>query len=170
MAAPRTRRTRLARLTVTFHKQAEGRVDSWWEAVRAHGGRFRGGWMPQGRYRLPHDMVHMAAEGHLGIEDGMWGLLARGATFRRGTDQRPTRTGRALVRDHRPGLHAAEHVGNDHGFRWQRGLPTPVTPTFERLAAAWAAVPAGGTLTLRWPTLEIVGGEPVSGPMAGGTR
>ncbi len=104
MAASRTRtrtaRSRPAGLTVTFHKVAEGHVGSWWEAVRPTGGRCRGGHMPQGRSRLPHDLVHMAAEGHLGIDDGVWGLLARGATFRRGTDQRPTRTGRAL--DPRP--------------------------------------------------------------------
>jgi hypothetical protein len=159
---------------VTFHKVAERRVDSWWEAVRPTGGTFRGGWMPQGRYRIPHDLVHLAAEAHLGIDDGVWGLLARGATFKHGTDRRPTRTGRAIVRDHRAGLHQAERVGNEHGWRWQQGLPTPVAPTFERLATAWAAVPPGGALTVRWPTLEA---ETSAGPAAavssataGGTR
>jgi hypothetical protein len=32
----------------------------------------------------------MATEAHLKITDGFWGLLARGATFRHGTQQRPT--------------------------------------------------------------------------------
>ncbi len=162
--ARRHRRSRPARLTVTFHKVADGRVDSWWEAVRPTGGRTRGGWMPTGRQRIPHDMVHLAAEGHLGIEDGIWGLLARGATFRRGTDRRPTRPGRALVRDHRADLQRAEDVGNVHGLAWRRGEPTPVAPTFERLAAAWAAVPPGGSLTIAWPTLEI---EPSVEPPGG---
>jgi hypothetical protein len=160
-----------ARLTVTFHKVAEGRVDSWWEAVRPTGGRTRGGWMPIGRHPIPHDMIHLAAEGHLGIEDGVWGLLARGATYKRGTDRRPTRPGRALVRDHRDALHAAEHAGNTHGHAWLHGQPTPVAPTFERLAAAWAAVPPGGTLTITWPTLAIVDGAPTGRvSSAGGTR
>jgi hypothetical protein len=109
--------------------------------------------MPIGRHSIPHDLIHLAAEAHLGVDDGVWGLLARGATYRRGTDRRPTRTGRAIVRDHRDGLHRAEHLGNEHGWRWQQGLPTPVTPTFDRLAAAWAALPVGGALVVRWPTL-----------------
>ena len=37
--------------------------------------------MPIGRGRIPHDLGHMATEAHLGITDGFWGLLARGATF-----------------------------------------------------------------------------------------
>jgi len=38
--------------------------------------------MPVGRGRIPHDLGHMATEAHLGITDGVWGLLARGATLK----------------------------------------------------------------------------------------
>jgi hypothetical protein len=166
-----------ARLTITFHKVGGHRPGSWWEAVRPRGGRFTGGHMPIGRHVIPHDLGHLVAEAHLGIDDGMWGLLARGATFKRGTGQRPTRTGRALVRDHRAALHRAEHVGNAHQFLWLHGEPTPVAPTYERVAAAWRSVPDGGTLTVRWPTLELETGpaQPAAGrlgisaPTAGGT-
>ena len=68
--------------------------------------------MPIGRGVIPHDLAYLAAEAHFGIEDGFWGLLARGATFKRGTAQRPTRRGRALMADNRSGLHAAERLGN----------------------------------------------------------
>ncbi|MGI9029632.1 MAG: hypothetical protein ACR2HP_06545 [Ilumatobacteraceae bacterium] len=96
-----------ARLTVTFHREVHGgRARSWWEAVRPTGGRVRGGYMPIGRGIIPHDLGHLVAESHLGIDDGIWGLLARGATFKRGTDRRPTRRGRALVAAHRDALHA----------------------------------------------------------------
>ncbi|MFT3855260.1 MAG: hypothetical protein QM733_21375 [Ilumatobacteraceae bacterium] len=105
----------------------------------------------------------MATESHLGLSDGFWGLLARGATFDHGTRQRPTRPGRQLIRDHRAGLEAAEALGNHHHFTWARGGRTEVAPTFDRLAALWDAVPDGGTLTLRWPSLETVtGGETAS--------
>ncbi len=142
-------------LVVTFHK-AEGRSPSaWWEAVRPSRGRFRGGYMPIGRGRIPHDLGHMATEGQLGIRDGFWGLLARGATFDHGTEQRPTRPGRQLVRQHRAGLHVAEQLGNHHHSAWVDGRATPIAPTLDRLAALWENTPEGGTLTIHWPTLEV---------------
>ena len=117
-------------LTVTFHK-VDGRNGSplaWWEAVRQTRGRIRGGYMPIGRGRIPHDLGHMATEAHLGIHDGFWGLLARGATFEHGTQQRRTRPGRQLIRDHRAALEAAEAIGNEHHFAWVAGQPTGARP------------------------------------------
>ena len=107
--------------------------------------------MPIGRGVIPHDLVHFAAEAHFGIEDGFWGLLARGATFKRGTDRRPTRPGRALIAENREGLNAAEHTGNAHHTLWLEGKPTPVSPTFDHLAERWLATPDNGTLTVYWP-------------------
>ena len=111
--------------------------------------------MPIGRGRIPHDLGHMATEAHLGIRDGFWGLLARGATFDHGTRQRRTRPGRQLIRENRAALHAAEQLGNHHHFAWANGQPTPVAPTFDDLAARWENTPDGGTLTVQWPTLEV---------------
>jgi hypothetical protein len=118
--------------------------------------------MPIGRGRIPHDLAHMATENHFGITDGFWGLLARGATFDHGTDQRRTTRGRQLIRDHRDGLRAAEALGNEHHFRWLMGQPTPVADTFERLARRWEDLADGGTLTVRWPTLELLD-DPATG-------
>jgi hypothetical protein len=143
-------------LTVTFHKVLGHSPTAWWEAVRVKGGRVRGGHMPIGRGRIPHDLGHMATEAHFAITDGFWGLLARGATFDHGTHQRRTRPGRQLIRDNKAGLDAAEALGNEHHFAWRDGKPTPVAPAFDRLARLWDALPDGGTLTLRWPTLEVV--------------
>ena len=88
-------------LVVTFHRVDGRSPHAWWEAVRTTRGRIRGGYMPIGRGRIPHDLGHLATEAHFGIRDGFWGLLARGATFDHGTDQRRTRPGRRLIRDHR---------------------------------------------------------------------
>jgi len=147
-------------LVVTFHKVNGPPPSAWWEAVRRTGGRVRGGHMPIGRGRIPHDLGHMATEAHLGIADGFWGLLALGATFKRGTDCRPTQRGRAIVRNHRAQLDTAEAIGNAHHSAWVSDDPTPVGPTFDRLSTLWAATPDGGSLTIRWPTLEVL--EPSS--------
>ena len=143
-------------LIVTFHKVSAPSPHAWWDAERPKGGRIRGGYMPIGRGIIPHDLGHMATEGHLGITDGFWGLLARGATFKRGTDRRATPQGRALVAEHRSALQHAEAVGNHHQWAWATGEPTPVRPTFDRLREHWASTPDGGTLTIRWPSLEVV--------------
>lgn len=146
-----------ARLAVTFHKVQAPRPLAWWEAVRPTGGRTRGGWMPIGRGRIPHDLAHLACEGHLGIDHGFWGLLARGATYRRGTDRTPTQPGRQLVRRHRSELDRAERIGNEHHFAWLAGGATPVAATFERFERRWSALSDGGTLTVAWPSLVIDG-------------
>ena len=111
--------------------------------------------MPIGRGRIPHDLGHMATEAHLEINDGFWGLLARGATFDHGTQQRRTKPGRQLIRENREALRAAEAIGNHHHSAWALGKPTPLAATFDRLASLWEATPDGSTLTVRWPTLEL---------------
>ena len=143
-------------LTVTFHKAGGHSPSAWWEAVRPTRGKVVGGYMPIGRGRIPHDLGHMATEAHFGVDHGFWGLLARGATFRHGTRQRRTKPGRQLILDNRGALEAAEALGNEHHVAWIAGQPTPVAPAFERLAARWQAIPDGGTMTVHWPTLEIV--------------
>ena len=155
-------------MTVVFHKP-DGARSSWWEARRATGGRMTGGHMPIGRGVIPHDLGHMATEAVLGLEFGFWGLLARGATFRRGTDRRRTRPGRAIIAEHRDELERAEALGNDHHVRWRDGEPTPVGPTFDALATAWTTLPEGGTLTVQWPSLTLIAGR-ASGVGNGGGR
>ena len=149
------RRRPTPRLTVTFHKVGGRTPHAWWEAVRPTRGRITGGYMPIGRGRIPHDLAHMAAEAHLDIGHGFWALLARGATYSHGTQQRPTKPGRRLVRENRAALGSAEALGNEHHFAWTQGSPTPVAPTFDRLAELWDATPDGSSLTIRWPSLDV---------------
>ena len=75
--------------------------------------------------------------------------------LQRGTDQRVTRPGRALIAEHRAALNAAESLGNAHHTLWMEGKPTPVSPIFNRLAELWRAVPDEGTLTVRWPMSAV---------------
>jgi hypothetical protein len=147
-------------LVVTFHKDGKHAPSAWWEAVRPTRGRVVGGYMPIGRGRIPHDLGHLATEAHFDISDGFWGLIANGATFDHGTRQRPTKRGRQLIRDNGAALEAAEALGNEHHFAWRDGRPTPLAATFDRLAELWDATPDGGTLTIRWPSLELVETEP----------
>lgn len=148
-------RTPPKRLTVTFTKRDDGHQPAaTWVAVSPSGRREQGSYMPVGRGVIPHDLAHLVVEGHLGIDDGVWGLLARGATYKRGTARRPTEPGRAIVRDNQEALALAEGLGNAHHHAWRDGEPTVVGPTFDRFAAAWIALPDGGSLTVEWPSLE----------------
>jgi hypothetical protein len=108
--------------------------------------------MPVGRGVIPHDLAHLAVEAHFGIHDGFWGLLARGATFKRGTDRKATRPGRALITQNRERLHRNEQLGNAHHHAWVTGKETPVGATFDRLAALWRVVPPDGALVVQWPS------------------
>ena len=148
----------LPELTVTFHRDPERGAFAWWEASGRRRRPVRGGYMPIGRGVIPHDLAHLAVEAHFGITDGFWGLLVRGATFKRGTDRRSTRTGRALVAEHRTRLHHNEQLGNAHHGAWMAGDDTPVKPTFDRLAALWRAVPPGGVLRVDWPSAHATPG------------
>ena len=59
---------------------------------------------PGGRDRLPHDLIHYVVEHELGLDDGLWGRIAGGATFgnfrvlKKGTSRRPKPKGRASKR------------------------------------------------------------------------
>jgi hypothetical protein len=138
-------------LIVRFHKVDAPRPHAWWQATRRTRGTITGGHMPIGRGVIPHDLVHLATEGALGLGDGFWGLLARGATFKRGTDRKRTSFGRALVAANRGELQRAEHLGNEHHARWLAGSATPVAPAFDRLASLWSPLVDGGTLVVEWP-------------------
>ena len=129
------------------------------------GGRITGGHMPIGRGVIPHDLGHMATEAVLGLDFGFWGLLARGATFRRGTDRRRTRPGRALIAQHRAELERAEALGNAHHTAWRSGHDTPVRSAFDRFADLWHAVPEGGQLIVEWPSLSVTPSLPERTPV-----
>lgn len=121
--------------------------------------------MALGRGGLPHDLVQMVVEGTLHIDDGFWGSVAAGATFR-STGRKRTRPGRAVIAANRKGIAAAEGIVGRHYSCWQRGEPTPTAAVFDGVARLWADLGDGGALTLEWPGLRVVSS---TGPVVSGT-
>ena len=111
--------------------------------------------MALGRGELPHDLVQMIVEAAVGIEQGFWGSVASGATFK-STGRKRTRPGRAVIAANRKAIGAAEAVVGDHFVRWQQGEPTPTAPHFDHIARLWAGLGDGGELTLEWPSLRVL--------------
>lgn len=122
------------------------------------------------RSLLLHDLVHLAVEVEAPIEDGFWGLLARGTTLEElGDRERPAPVS--------PGILVAEGLVGPMQGVWhgrlsveryleiaskQEGLVIDaafverVRERLRRLWGAWRATPFGATLELDWP----VRGEP----------
>ncbi|MFD7460438.1 MULTISPECIES: hypothetical protein [unclassified Streptomyces] len=117
---------------------------------------------------MPHDLVHAVVETALGINDGFWGAMARGATFQGFellTPGRHRRSGMKVLRRGGDAVMAAE-LSVNWAYRVWRGLstegrgvgPAPLDSdalarTLPRLNAAatrWTAVPQGGELLWRW--------------------
>ncbi|MCZ7462285.1 hypothetical protein [Streptomyces sp. WMMC940] len=117
---------------------------------------------------MPHDLVHAVVETALGIDDGFWGAMARGATFQGFelvTPRRHRRSGMKVLRRGGAAVMAAE-LSVNWAYRVWRGLATegrgvgraPIDaealartgPRLSAAAARWAALPEGGELLWRW--------------------
>ncbi|MFD5578620.1 hypothetical protein [Streptomyces pseudogriseolus] len=117
---------------------------------------------------MPHDLVHAVVETVLGIDDGFWGAIARGATFQGFelvTPGRHRRSGLKVLRRGGDAVMAAELRVN-WAYRAWRGLSTEgrgvgrapldaealarTGPRLDAAARRWAAVPVGGELLWRW--------------------
>ncbi|GAA3226293.1 hypothetical protein GCM10020256_36600 [Streptomyces thermocoprophilus] len=75
---------------------------------------------------MPHDLVHAVVETALGIDDGFWGAMARGATFQGFEFLTPTRHRRSGLKVLRRGGDAvmAAEMSVNWAYRVWRGLPT----------------------------------------------
>lgn len=100
--------------------------------------------------RLPHDVRHLVVERTLGIRDGLWGEIARGAVFlsmRHVSGRRPPHAAArsvALKREFRARGLRAELVA-DLAER-VAGLPDPTPFLIRRLASdVLSVLPDGGT-------------------------
>ncbi|UYQ61799.1 hypothetical protein [Streptomyces peucetius] len=119
---------------------------------------------------MPHDLVHAVVETALGIDDGFWGAMARGATFQGFvliSPGRHRRSGMKVLRRGGDAVMAAE-LSVNWAHRVWRGLPAEgrgvgpapldaealarTGPRLDTAAARWAAVPEGGELLWRWGT------------------
>jgi hypothetical protein len=121
-----------------------------------------------GRRELPHDVAHLIVEDELGLERGVWGVLAAGGLFRgasvRSGRQKPhaARRGREVVAEAREQLNQAEMLVRvvcdgvlDPGERWRSEALTEaaVARARKRLVAAadaWATLTPGGSLRFEW--------------------
>ena len=118
--------------------------------------------MPVGS-RIPHDLVHAAVESALGIADGFWGVVDRGAVFEGFTP----RGGAKVLRRHGDDVLAAEVPVNWAYRVWTgrsvdpadgvSGRPPLDEAQLRRALAAlddaeqrWLATPEGASLSWRW--------------------
>lgn len=119
---------------------------------------------------VPHDLVHAAVETALGLEDGFWGAMARGATFQGFELVEPGRHRRSGLKVLRRGGDAvlAAELAVNWAYRVWRGLPTEgrgvgrpplsqealdrTTAPLDRAAARWSALAEGDVLVWRWGT------------------
>ncbi len=140
-------------MEVTFYKMTEKR-GTYWEAVRGKRTRVPGTTMALGRGGLPHDLTQLVVEAAAGIEDGFWGSVADGATFK-STGRKRTKPGRAIIAKNRRGLVAAEAETGRQVRAWAAGHRTPVTEQLARFDRLWAEVADEGQITVEWPTLRV---------------
>jgi len=144
----------MAAMTVTFSKLTERRL-SYWEAVRGKRTRIPGSAMALGRGDMPHDLSQLVVEAATGMTDGFWGSIAQGATFK-STGRKRTSAGRAVIAKNRKALAEAERLAGQHLASWRSGRKDAVTRELERIDEIWRSVPAEGSLTILWPTLEVI--------------
>jgi hypothetical protein len=153
---------RFTKVSDDVHRLEVARADGRREAVTC-----------ETRSLLTHDLLHYAVETEAGLEDGFWGLLAKGKTLAEMND----RTGRSMSSEG-PALLAIEQLvgaltsvtkGRASGdvvsgitrYLESQGSAVPgwltvalVDAVGERmrgLLGRWKATPYGGTMELAWP-------------------
>jgi hypothetical protein len=102
---------------------------------------------------LPHDLLQYVVEAASGFEEGFWGLLARGATFK-STGRKSTKPGRALIAAHRPGLARAEALAEMYRRAWMAGEQNPVTGALHRTKDTWDCIGVDDRLVFEWPSAK----------------
>jgi hypothetical protein len=141
----------VVRMQVIFTRhEAKGRRACSWYATRAKRIRVPGAHMAVGN-GLPHDLAQYVVEAAVGYDNGFWGLVSRGATFR-STDRKRTKPGRALIAANRGALDASEQLASVHLASWRSGEGTAVTAMLERAFRQWSSMGDGDTLIFEWPT------------------
>jgi hypothetical protein len=140
-------------MRVEFFKLDGGRLCGW-TATPPNRRTFQGTTMASGR-DLPHDLGQFVVEATLRLDQGFWGLLANGASFKSVPGRRTTRPGRALARVHHEALADVESIVNSHVDAWRGGAYTPVAPALDHMYARWRALAADDRLTLDWTVRRL---------------
>ena len=134
---------------VEFYRDDESRVTGW-HAVRGQRTRIPGTVMALGRGDISHDLAQYIVEAATGTQDGFWGLLARGATFKSVGRER-TRQGRALIAGHRGALRDSENLAAFHIAEWRAGKSTVVTQALRDAAGMFSGLKPGERRCFTWP-------------------
>ena len=134
---------------VMFSRHREKGLCSW-EALIGKRTRVPGTTMAAGA-GLPHDLAQYVIEAASACDDGFWGCVAKGATFK-STGRRRTKPGRAVIAAHRSGIVASEQLAGLHLASWRLGERTPVTAALDRALAQWRRLREGEQLTFDWPS------------------
>ena len=135
---------------VAFTKPAHPRDFPVWVATKGKT-RIEGSILWGDPTSLPHDVFTFVIENELAIDDGFFGTVFAGGTFR-SMHKRRHNAGKAVIAANRPGLNRAEWAVNQHAEDWLAGRPTPCAPALDRALSAWRATSPGATLTLPWTT------------------
>jgi len=130
----------------------KGRLLVRWDAVRARGVKVPGTLMGVGHGgALPHDLGQYVIEAATGYEDGFWGLLAKGATFKT-TGRKRTKPGRAVIASNRAELLESEQLAARHLTAWHAGETTPVTEALDRVLDQWRDLGPDERIHFAWPS------------------
>jgi hypothetical protein len=111
--------------------------------------------MALGRGDISHDLAQYIVEAATGYQDGFWGLLGRGATFR-STGRKRTKPGRALIVEHRADLNKAEQVAGMYIAAWRAGERNPVADALTEGARQFQSLGRGEALCYEWPSTRGV--------------
>jgi len=164
---------------VTFHRESGRAYHAIIDRPDGVVVRLKGGSYNPFEPPLPHDIAHLVVEDGLGLEHGLWGVIAAGGLFGQNAvlagRRRPhaARRAREVVKAHHDELNQAEmlvgaicrlvHERREGDARLLaqmtgRWRPPPaaaeripaVGPRLREAARRWDAVPVGGTLALEW--------------------
>lgn len=114
---------------------------------------------------LPHDLYTFVIEDALDIEDGFWGCVAAGATFKT-LGRKRTPQGTAVITRHLTDLDAAEARVNEIYFAWRAGRPTELSDALDSMMAGWQALTERDELELRWRIQRSPARRPARDPEA----
>jgi hypothetical protein len=137
-------------MRVEFFKPSEKHALCAWEAFRGKRTVVPGTVMAAGA-SLAHDLAQYVIEAATRYENGFWGLLARGATFK-STGRKVTKPGRALIVAHRAELASAEALAGEHLHRWAAGAATPVTRALDEALGQWRELAPAERFVFEWPS------------------
>jgi hypothetical protein len=133
---------------VTFYVHDERKRICGWDADLGHRRRVPGALMGYGD-GIPHDLAQYVIEAATGYQNGFWGLVARGATFK-STRRRLTKPGRALIVDHRRELAESERLAGRHLAEWKAGARSPVTIALDAALDQWRGLGPGEAIVFDW--------------------